>query len=303
MINLPGPDVYGHRVGGPATPDVMRRIVQGCDQQLGRLITALRNRGILEQTVLVVTGDHGMVQNTHQITDDAIKQAVREIGGDYLFHTGGNSAYIWLRNPVMAAKVAQHMVNTIDHAPFAHYQTIESGRYVYHPVPRTGIAIDPALEAALQYLLGTFAGPLAPDIALAFEEDTITRWYDTAHGEHGGATWGAQQVPLVIAGPGVKRAVQSDFPARLMDVAPTVLTLLGLQPTNMDGVVLADALTAPTNAQLHAQDTLAPALAAYQRAIIARSEADFTAQHPPTHIGPKPPPHNPQSVSPGTTDG
>jgi arylsulfatase A-like enzyme len=110
-------------------------------------------------------------------------------------------------------------------------------------------------------------------------------------------------VPLVIKGPGVKRGVLSDFPARLMDVAPTVLTLLGIQPTNMDGVVLADALIAPTRAQENAQDALTPALTAYQRAIIARSQADVAAQHPPTHVGPRPLPHNPNSIAPTTTDG
>jgi arylsulfatase A-like enzyme len=280
MINLPGPDIYGHRVGGPATPNVMERLVRGCDRQLGRLINAYRARGILDQTIFVVTGDHGMVKNTYQIDDNAIKAAVREAGGDYLFHTGGNSAYIWLRNPAMAPHVADHLVNALDHAPFAHHQTIDSGNYVYHPVARQGLQIDPALEAAYQYLLGTFAGPLAPDIALSFEENTITRVYPKPHGEHGGATWGAQAVPLVIVGPGVKQGAVSQFPARLMDIAPTVLTLLGIEPKNMDGVVLADALVKPTSAQQQAQDAIAAALTAYRQAIEARSQTDVATQKP-----------------------
>jgi predicted AlkP superfamily pyrophosphatase or phosphodiesterase len=279
MINLPGADHAGHRYGGPAQPEVMRKIARNCDKQLGRLITALRNRGILDQTVFIITSDHGMVRNTYQIDDNAIKQAVREAGGDYLFHVGGNSGYIWLRNPSTAPAVAQHLVDTIAHAPIAHYQTVESGKYVFHPVPRTGTLVEPSLEAAHQYLLGTFAGPLAPDVALTFEENTITRVYKDAHGEHGGATWGAQQIPLVIAGPGVKPGVQSQFPARLIDVAPTVLALLGIEPTNMDGVILADALKAPTGVQEQVQGSLAPTLTAYQQSIVARSQADIAASH------------------------
>ena len=46
----------------------------------------------------------------------------------------------------------------------------------------------------------------------------------------------------------------------------------------MDGVVLADALTAPTRAQQDAQDRLAGPLMAYQDAIIRRSQLDLTAQ-------------------------
>jgi hypothetical protein len=293
LINLPGTDTYGHRVGGPARQHVMTILIKGCDAQLGRLIAAYRDRGILDQTIFVVTGDHGMVRNAHQIDEDLLKQVVRD-KGEYLFHTGGNSAYIWLKDPATAPKVAQHLVDTLPHCPFAHYQSIESGRYTYHPVATTGTTLDPALEAALQYLLNTFAGPLAPDVSLAFEENTITRWYPNSHGEHGGATWGAQQVPLIIAGPGVRSGYRSPFPARLMDVAPTVLALLGIQSGRMDGVALADALARPTSEQQRQQDLIASPLLAYQRAIIARSDADIALQNPPFVRGPKPPPGNPQ---------
>lgn len=275
MINLPGPDIYGHRVGGPASPDVMKGIVAGCDVQLGRLITAFRDRGILDQTVFVVTADHGMVSNTYQVGSDRLKRLIHEGGGDVLFNTGGNCAYIWLRNPSAAPRVARYLVEKIPPAHFAHYQTVESGVYRYHPVTVPHRPLSPSLEAAYQYLLDTFAGPLAPDIALSFRENAITRIHTNKHGEHGGATWGAQAIPLVFAGPGVRTGMRSQFPARLMDIAPTVLTLLGLPPTNMDGVPLADALVQPTDAQVKTQDTIAPALTAYQHAIYLRSITDI----------------------------
>jgi hypothetical protein len=293
LINLPGPDIYGHRVGGPARPTAMGILVKGCDDQLGRLIAAYRDRGILDQTLLVVVGDHGMVRNTHQLDEEVLKQTIRQ-EGEYLFHTGGNSAFIWVKDPTTAPKVAQHLVDIMPHCPFAHYQTVESGRYTYYPVTPTGTTLDPALERAMQYLLSTFAGPLAPDVSLAFEENTITRWHPNAHGEHGGATWGAQQVPLIIAGPGVRTNFRSPFPARLMDVAPTVLALLGIQSGLMDGIALADALLTPTYVQERTQDLLAAPLLAYQRAIIARSEADIALQNPPFVRVPKPPPGHPQ---------
>jgi Type I phosphodiesterase / nucleotide pyrophosphatase len=293
LINLPGPDIYGHRVGGPARQHVMSMIIKGCDDQLGRLIAAYRDRGILEQTIFVVTGDHGMVRNIHQIDENLLKQTIGA-KGEYLFHTGGNCAFIWVKDPKTAPGVAQHLVDTMAHCPFAHYQTIESGAYAYHPVVSAGSTLDPALEAALQYLLGTFAGPLAPDITLAFEENTITRWYPDSHGEHGGATWGAQQIPLIIAGPGVRVNRRSPFPARLMDVAPTVLALLGIQSGLMDGVALADALQTPTTQQQRQQDLIASSLLNFQRAVIARSNADIALQNPPFVRGPKPPPGNPE---------
>jgi arylsulfatase A-like enzyme len=289
MINLPGADIYGHRVGGPASPDVMRKIAAAADAQLGRLIAELRRRGMFDQTIFVVTADHGMVGNTFQLDDTVIKNAIADAGGQYLFHVGGNSAYIWLKNPHAAGAVAQKMVDAFPTLPlyrsadsltvaFAHFQTFDSGQYTYHPVVPTGTEVDPELEKAYQYLLHTMAGPIAPDIALWFQENTITSHNPNVHGEHGGGTWGAQHIPLVIAGPGVQGGMESSFPARLVDVAPTVLTLLGIQPDRMDGVVLADALSRPTDQQQSAQDHLATSLKEYQAALMARSKADIAQQ-------------------------
>jgi len=106
--------------------------------------------------------------------------------------------------------VAQRLVRHVPYAAFAHYQTLQNGTYTYHLVTRPGAKADPALEAAYQYLFSTFAGPTSPDVCLWLEEDTVIRNHidgppTAAHGNHGGATWGVQQVPLVISGPGVKQ--------------------------------------------------------------------------------------------------
>jgi arylsulfatase A-like enzyme len=289
LINLPGHDIYGHRVGGPDAPEVMRRLVRAADAQLGRLIRALRHRGILDHTVIVVTGDHGMVGNTFQIDDGVLKAAIRQAGGQYLFHTGGSSAYIWLKNRQDAAIVAQKLVDLIPSLPlsgststtsasFAHYQTVHQGVYRYHQVAQTGTTVPADLEAAYQYLLRTFAGPLAPDIALTFQEDMICTATPDRHGEHGGASWGSQRVPLVISGPGFRAGALSQFPARLMDVAPSVLTGLGLSPRGMDGVVMADALRHPSKHAVRAQDGIHGRLLAYQKALITRSQADLAGE-------------------------
>ena len=283
MINLPACDTYGHATGGPNRPDVMSKLVAGADLQIGRLIKAYGDRGLLNDTIFVVTGDHGMVPNTYQVQDTVIKDAIRAAGGDYLFHTGGSAAFIWLRNPQAAPVVAQRLVDTVPHAAFAHYQAMQNGGYVYQPVSPSGQGIDPALEAAHQYLLSTCNGPLAPDIALTLPENMVVRnridgGGNSSHGNHSGGTWGVQAVPLILAGPGVKAGAVLDFPARLMDIAPTVLTLMGIAPTGMDGVQLSDALLRPTTAEQRATDTLTPTLMSYQRAIAGRSAADVLAQ-------------------------
>jgi arylsulfatase A-like enzyme len=285
LINMPGCDTYGHQVGGPATPDVMRRLVAGADAQLGRLISTFRDRGILDSTIFVVTGDHGMIPNGKQIRDTVVKNQVAAAGGDLLFNTGGTSSYIWLRNPSEAQLVAQRLVRHVPHAAFAHHQTLQNGTYTYHLVMRPGEQPDPPLEAAYQYMFSTFAGPTSPDVCLWLEENTIIRNRidgppNAPHGNHGGASWGVQQIPLVVSGPDVKQNNVSDFRARLMDIAPTVLALLGLRPDRMDGVALSDALLKPTSSQVEASGSLATSLESHQKSIVARHDADLALTGP-----------------------
>ena len=44
------------------------------------------------------------------------------------------------------------------------------------------------------------------------------------------------RVPLVIAGPRVRAGARVEAPVSLVDVMPTILGLIGLQPSSTDGI-------------------------------------------------------------------
>ncbi|GAC1400264.1 MAG: hypothetical protein NVSMB52_13870 [Chloroflexota bacterium] len=272
LINMPGADFYGHPYGGPASPAVMAQIAAGLDRNIARIVAAYKQAGIYDQTVFVVTADHGMVPNTRTVSGDVTKAAVRHVGGQYLFHTGGTAADVYLRNPWHSRAVAAEMMR-VPNVAGSYYQVGHKGRYEYVPAP--GMKISPSLDAAYQYLLATFSGPTAPDVVAPFRENTIGGLYKNAHGDHGGVNWGAQHIPLVLSGPGVQSGRLSHFPARLMDIAPTVLRLLGLPTAPMDGVVLGDALLSPTATDMTVQSDMAPSLTAYQDALMEQSTANI----------------------------
>jgi arylsulfatase A-like enzyme len=282
MVNFPGADVYGHPYGGPATPAVFNQVVAGVDRNIGRIVQAYKDAGIYDQTVFVVTADHGMVPNPRAVDGALTRAVVRRAGGDYLFHTGGTAAYIYQNNPGGARAVAQAMAGVP--GVVGAYYLVESGnKHYYDRAP--GVRIDPALDAAHRFLLGTFVGPRAPDVVAPFRENTIGTKSSAAHGDHGGLNWGAQYVPLILSGPGVAMGVVSHFPARLIDVAPTVLGLLGLAPRAMDGVVLADALSNATGQEVAAQQSRWPSLLARQTALLQQS-ADNIAEDARSHLVP-----------------
>jgi arylsulfatase A-like enzyme len=287
MVNLPGADVYGHLYGGPATPAVMSQVVAGLDRDIDRIVQAYKKAGIFGQTMFVVTADHGMVPNDHAVPGDTTKATVRQAGGQYQFHTGGTAADIYLRNPTMAQSVANGMAR-VPGVEAAYFLTETEGAYAYVLAPRA--QIEGALDDAYHYLLATFAGPTAPDVVAAFRENTIGAAFKNAHGDHGGLNWGAQHIPLILSGPGLRTGAVSHFPARLMDVAPTILRLLGVPFSATDGIVLADALVRPTGGEVSDQTALAPALSTYQDAIIGRSRIDIAEDQ---KAGLKPPPSLP----------
>lgn len=87
--------------------------------------------------------------------------------------------------------------------------------------------------------------------------------------DHGGASWQSHHVPLIMQGPGIKAGIRSAFPARIVDLAPTFLRLMGAPFPLMDGIVLADALSQPTSSERKSQSyvghTLSPVIGALKR--------------------------------------
>jgi arylsulfatase A-like enzyme len=271
MINFPGADAYGHPYGGPASPTVMGQVVAGLDRNIARVVQAYKAAGIYDQTLFVVTADHGMVPNNQAVDGGVTKAAVASAGGHYYFHTGGTAADIYVHNPSHARAVSAGMAR-LSGVSAAYYHQETGGQFDYLPSP--GQTVAPALDDAYRYLLSTFDGPAAPDVVAAFHENTIGRKYTQAYGDHGGLNWGAQHIPLVLRGPGVKPGAASQYPARLIDIAPTVLRLLGLS-ASMDGAILADALTDPTAAEVSAQTANTAQLTAYQDALMEQSTRDI----------------------------
>jgi hypothetical protein len=112
--------------------------------------------------------------------------------------------------------------------------------------------LPPAFADAVAYLLWTLASSSAPDDAVVFApgatagDRRLGRFHTT--GVAGGAQWANQHVPLIIAGHGVLAGAQSRYPARLVDVAPTLETILKLKRSGGDGVPLADAVVKPSRA-------------------------------------------------------
>jgi hypothetical protein len=257
LVNLPGTDIEGHVTGGIIDQRDMRTLARGVDSAIGRIMDAYEQSGLYSKTDFIVTADHGMVPNTHIVPIKQMYAAIRNTGSpsleDDLLTTGG---YVYLRNAGDAARVASDLAaQRFPSVEGALYKVPSGSGYVCKAEPGTASALGPAVTRAYIDLCNTMASPSSAEVILPYAEDAMGLTVDGSKhwGNHGGFSWRVQHIPLVISGPGVRHGI-SAFPAQLVDIAPTIERLLNLPiPSAVDGVVLADSLKAPSDADEAAQ--------------------------------------------------
>ncbi len=93
-------------------------------------------------------------------------------------------------------------------------------------------------------------------------------------GDHGGAAWESQHLPLIISGPGVRAGITSQFPARLEDIAPTALSVMGVPHTGMEGIPLADAVVRASAEERKAQQVKEAQLLPVVQALARESQLE-----------------------------
>jgi arylsulfatase A-like enzyme len=247
LINYPAFDwPLGHVYGGIESRNRVIRLMKAFDRDLGKIERAYRRAGVLSQTLFVITADHGMAPVTDFVPFNLVRRAAAALGTRVTAAAPYTAAYVWLRNRGKAGLVAQRIVT-------AHARGIQSVYYLethqgpFHYVRAGGDLIEPEVDAANQNLLGTLMDGHEPALVI-FCREGASFASPTFHwrADHGGAAWQSQHIPLILAGPGIQRGLVLGEPAKLDDVAPTVLTAMGVEPAGMEGGVLADSLQSPT---------------------------------------------------------
>ncbi len=273
MMNLPEIDEMGHACGGTPAPEAMRPVIENVDIQIGRIVEAYKSAGIFEKTLFVVTADHGMVPNAYNVCVGSYVDAF--LRPQDFVQLGLTGPSIWLRNSTRSKAVAGSIANmNILGMDGVFYKKSDIEKVSYHKVSH---GVDDMYERVWSYLLRTVACPNSPDIFLRLRENTIIgrKFPLNQRGKHYQGTWGAQHIPLIMSGPGVSVGIHSDMPARLVDISPTVLALMDIGASGMDGIVLADALKTPSPEQTKMQAEIGTRLKELQKALLDQSQYDL----------------------------
>ncbi len=267
VLWMSDPDFSQHAYS-PGAPEALAAL-HSADDMLGIVLATLQEKGALEKTDLFVVSDHGFStisagSDLAKLLTDAGLRARRVFTsppekGDILIVNTGATALLYVIGH--DAETTAKLVRVLQGAPSS--GVIFSREKIEGTFPLSAAGVD---------------SPGAPDVVVAphwsAEKNSFgvpgMLIHDGAKkaggGMHGSLSPFDQTNTLIGAGPDLRVGVRSELPSGNIDVAPTVLWLLGIRPpAPLDGRVLFEAIrgrppdaAAPEEKRLEAARDLGP---------------------------------------------
>jgi arylsulfatase A-like enzyme len=239
---------------GPGSPQALAAI-RNCDDRLATILQALDQRGLREQTDIIIVSDHGFSTiGTLCDVGETLRQArfnARSAwtqppqSGDVTVVGNGGSVMLYVNGHSPA--VISNVVVTLQRQPFS--GVIMSRANLPGTFPLDVVRMD---------------APTAPDIVVALHWDRrpahddhplVEVYNDGYHGYTPGCGMHVTLSPTdlhntcVATGPDFRPGVVDTVPSGNVDIAPTLLWLMGVKANSaLDGRVLREAFRGKTGA-------------------------------------------------------
>jgi predicted AlkP superfamily pyrophosphatase or phosphodiesterase len=226
----------GGYTDGAGTPTaVLNYGLQKTDEALGAMIQALKDQGIYDSTLFIVTAKHGQSPinpvKTNKPGHFADLVAALPDGGT-------NPAAIAIVNAGACATGPCGFVNDDDIALiWLADQTMGKAVTDYLNTNAAALFIDEVMGGRELEL--KFNNPLkdsrTPDVLVQPQYGTIYTTSTKKNAEHGGFSFGDTNVGLIVSNPALQARVLKS-PVATSQVAPTILRVLGIDPDNLKSV-------------------------------------------------------------------
>ena len=237
-ISDPDTTAHSHGIGAPATRDALKLV----DAEIGRIEDTLQAKGQLARTNLIVTSDHGFSSHTRTLRLEALVEPFARTMPDGSRDIVVAEGAIYLRAGHDEARVAA-IVAALQRRP-------EVGAIFTRPRADGARGPGGVVPGTLSFDVARWNHARAGDI-LVSANWTAAKNADGYAGtttQSGTAGHGASSPhdihnTLIAAGPDFRERAVSDIPTGNVDLAPTLLRLLGLPiPAAMTGRVIEEGL-------------------------------------------------------------
>lgn len=196
---------------GPESSEALSTL-EYVDSCIEKLRKSLKDLDILEETLFIITADHGIISVSNIFPKEKMLESIKELRVKPIFND---------RTIRFCYKEKEKIENEL----VGRLSNLDGVGYLF---------TKPEL-----ILLGSNVPKIGKSV-LTMNEDYYCGQYH--RGMHGGYSEVEVNIPLILSGCGINRNSRIKL-ARIIDVAPTVAYLLGVpQPKNADGRILIESL-------------------------------------------------------------
>jgi hypothetical protein len=229
---------HGTWVPGPVLQDALGFV----DAQVGRMLYQLNRQGLLATTTVVLSAKHGQspieTSALKRIDDgkiiDAANAAWTAHGGSgtlIAFAIDDDGMYIWLGDRSQAAIAFARTFLLSYHQPASAKAATD---YQGDPIGFSSSGLAHLYDGPAYFGLPA-RDARVPDLVGVVQHGVVYTGKTGKIAEHGGADAQDRHVPLVVFGAGVSVGDVPDH-VETTQIAPTILTLLGLDPQQLQAV-------------------------------------------------------------------
>ena len=244
----------GYTAAGTPGP-LLSRALDYIDAQVGRLESRIAADGLAGSTTVILSAKHGQAPkdpaSLRRVDDGAIIAAIN--AGWTAAHSGAaplvsfsvddDAMLLWLsdRSPDALAYAKHYLLthpapaNTITDPKGTYSTTVTSSGL---SSVATGLAADALLKAPAN-------DPHAPDLVGIAQPGVVYTGGVKKIAEHGGDSADDRNVALVVSGAGVHHGGTDTAPVATTQIAPTILSLLGINPRALQAVHIEHTRTLP----------------------------------------------------------
>lgn len=244
--DLSGAATGGYLADGATPGPVLSNALNFVDQSLGRMVSALEARGLFDHTAIIVSAKHGQspmnVAALNRIKDGMILDALNAAWNHD--HQGGNAnatplvafgvdddgMLLWLNDRSTAATdyARNFLLNYSDATASV------DGK----PVTSAGLSQVYTGAAAARLFGVEPSDARVPDVAGIAQYGVVYTGHKRKIAEHGGDHAEDRNVPILVSWHGATGGTAVTRPVETTQIAPTILSLLGLNPHELKAVRL-----------------------------------------------------------------
>jgi hypothetical protein len=237
----------GYDANGDPGP-LLTSSLRWLDGQLGQLVTELDRRGLAQSTAIILSAKHGQSpQNPADLTRiddgpiiDGLNAAWRAAGhGTDLvaFSTDDDVMQLWLTDRSQpAAAFAAHYLRSHPATGTTYDAADPTAAGPSRTLPSSGLAVVYAGRRAASFFGVGTSEARHPDVLGVVQHGVVYTGGVAKIAEHGGVDPQDRDVPLLVSTPGHGPGTLVNRTVETTQIAPTILSLLGITPTQLQAV-------------------------------------------------------------------